>query len=124
MVPRFEWRDGLTGKTLREWRVTVAPELVQLFSESHNTWIEWKQRLALPVGLATWLHSYFSSHRQPLPIGFDEIIKGAGLTSSGKDARDAVLRALKELQAVGFLERFTLTKTHVNVIRAQTDKET
>lgn len=123
MVPHFVWRDDSTGKSLREWRVTIAPELVKLFADHHNTWIEWEQRLALPVGLATWLHGYFSSHRDPLPLRFDEIVRGAGLTSSGKDARDTILRALHQLQAVGFLERFSLTKAEVVVTRAPSRHE-
>ena len=46
----------------------VAPQLVELFGTDHFTRVEWEQRLALPVGIATWLHGYYASHREPFPV--------------------------------------------------------
>ena len=78
MIPKFEWRDESTGIRLHTWRVFIAPELVELFGDVHFTRLEWAQRLALPTGLATWLHGYYSSHSQPYAIRLSTLQKASG----------------------------------------------
>ena len=78
MIPKFEWREESTGIRLHTWRVFIAPELVELFGDVHFTHLEWKQRLALPTGLATWLHGYYASHSQPYPIRLSTLQNASG----------------------------------------------
>jgi hypothetical protein len=57
MLPGFQAKrrkDGDGGL----WTVRMHDELVFLFSEFQYTRVEWQRRLALPEGLATWLHAY------------------------------------------------------------------
>lgn len=118
MIPRFEFKDPETGQKLRRWRITVAPELVKLFGDVHYTWIEWQQRLALPVGIATWLHGFLSSHKEPRPIPIAEIVRGAALLDKDMDdIRKNLRRALEALKKEGFLTSYKLLKEHLVVER-------
>jgi hypothetical protein len=110
MIPAFEWRDARTGVALKQYRVQLAPQLVDLYGgKGYFTRVEWAQRLDLPPGLATWLHGYFASHEMPFPIKVGTIKAGAGLTTTTqKHLRELVKAALNELEQVGFLKDFSL----------------
>jgi hypothetical protein len=106
MIPKFEWQDEATGERLPKWRVFVAPELVELFGDVHFTHLQWEQRLALPSGLATWMHGYLASHREPLPIKLSTLQRGCGCgTDNPRKFKQLVSIALSELERVGFLKR-------------------
>jgi hypothetical protein len=87
------------------YQVRIAPELIELFSGVRYTLVGWQQRLALPDGLATWLHGYYASHKEPYPIKLETIHEGAGLTIKRKDhLREQTEIALEALKRVGFLK--------------------
>ena len=118
MIPKFEWHDEATGTRLPKWRVCVAPELVELFGDVHFTHLQWSQRLALPCGLATWMHGYLASHREPMPIKLSTLYKGAGCTTeSPRKFQQLVLAALVELERVGFLKNSAIRGELVHVER-------
>lgn len=118
MIPIFKWKDNETGRALRLYRVQVAPQLVELFGDVHYTYLEWEQRLALPVGIATWLHGYLASHRQPYPIKIDTIKSGAGMTTErAAKVRELVEKALHELVNVGFLVSWEIVGELIHVKR-------
>ena len=110
MIPVFEWRDPRTGAALKQYRVQLAPQLVDLYGgKGYFTRVEWAQRLDLPPGLATWLHGYFASHEVPFPIKLGTIKAGAGLTTTTlKHLRELVKTALDELKRVRFLKDWSL----------------
>lgn len=117
MVPEFKWEDE-QKQPLARWRVSLAPALVSLFGQDHFTKLEWEQRLALPVGLATWLHGYLATHREPYELSTDDIARGAGLTTTDKDElHKLVKKALNELVTVGFLKEFKIKRGMVLAIR-------
>jgi len=117
MVPKFAWQDS-ERSALKKYRVQVAPELVALFDGGHFSRIEWEQRLSLPVGVATWLHGYFSTHKAPYPVKLETIKQGCGITvGHPKKLRDIVADALGELVQVGFLESFEIVGDVVHVRR-------
>jgi hypothetical protein len=117
MIPLFEWQ-GKDEQTLKKYQVQVAPQLVDLFVEDYCTKLEWSQRLALPVGIATWLHSYYASHREPFQIKLDTLKKGAGMTTeSPAKVRQLIEKALAKLVEVGFLTSWTITGELVDVKR-------
>lgn len=120
MIPSFAWQDE-NDESLKRWRVRVAPELVVLFGDKLFTRVEWEQRLALPDGLATWLHGYLASHKAPYPIKLETIRKGAGLKEDGTrdDLRKTVKRALEALIKVGFLASYKIVGDMVHVERAK-----
>lgn len=118
MIPVFAWQDE-NKQTLKKYRVQVAPQLVELFGSDHFTRVEWEQRLALPVGVATWLHGYYASHREPFPVKLDTIKRGAGMTTeSASRVRQLIESALAELVNVGFLKSWEIVGELVHVKRA------
>lgn len=120
MIPFFAWKDETSGGSLPRWRLRVAPELVVLFGDMHFTRLEWEQRLALPDGLATWLHGYLASHKNPYPIKLETICRGAGLSDDTKsDLKKTITRALEALKKVGFLDNYEIVNGLVMVERAR-----
>lgn len=118
MLPAFEWQDEHKN-TLKKYRVQVAPQLVELFGDVQYTQVEWAQRLALPVGIATWLHGYYASHRDPYPVKLNTLKKGAGITTERPaKVRELIEKALAELVNVGFLESWEIVGELVHVKRA------
>lgn len=117
MIPVFAWQDK-DKQTLKKYRVQVALQLVELFGDVHYTQLEWAQRLALPDGVATWLHGYYASHREPYPVKLETIKQGAGM-SSGRPAkvRELIEKALRELVNVGFLVSWAIVGELVHVKR-------
>lgn len=119
MIPFFQWVDEETGTNLPKWSVRIAPDLLKLFGENQFTHIEWKQRLALPTGLATWLLGYFATHREPYAIKFETLRRGSGITTrSGGELRKLLNVALENLVSVGFIEKFSINGDLVHVERA------
>ncbi len=118
MIPVFAWQDE-DKQTLKKYRVQVAPQLVELFGDLHYTQLEWAQRLDLPDGIATWLHGYYASHREPYPIKLDTIKTGAGMTTvSASRVRQLIEQALTALKEVKFLSTFEIVGELVHVKRA------
>jgi hypothetical protein len=118
MIPVFCWQDESTGKPLPRYRVMFSRDLAALFQGSHYTYVLWSQRRRLPEGLATWLHGYLASHKQPLPLAIADIRRAACLTVARSDnLRAAIVRSLKALVSVGFLASWEIDAEYVRVIR-------
>lgn len=122
------------------WSVRVfSPEneLLFLFDKLYSR-VDWETRLALPEGVSTWLHGFFSSHREPFDHKIETLAKGAGLALEApedeqldeaartakqkerlREAKKTIKRALETLQSMGFLESFEITRGGlVHVVRA------
>jgi len=57
-------------ETTKLFKVTFAKEIKALFAPACWTQIEWEERMALRGHpLAQWLHSYYSTHADPFPVG-------------------------------------------------------
>lgn len=118
LVRKFEWLDEHKNP-LPQWRVWIEPEMQALFGDVHYSALEWEQRLALPTGLATWLHGYYASHRAPYPIKLNTIQDGSGITvKETKALKRLVKNALEELRVVGFLKKGWIEGDLVYVERA------
>jgi len=105
MIPKFEWRDEATGIGLPKWRVSIAPELVDLYGVNYFTHLQLAQRLDLPSGLATWMHGYLASHKKPFPISLQTLRDGCGCTTvNSSKFKQMVGTALTELVRVDFLK--------------------
>jgi len=118
MLPRFQWRDHASNTSLPRYKVTIAEELLDLFSDNRYTRLEWEQRLALPTGVATWLHGYFASHKDNFPIRLETIKQGSGIEiSSARHLKAVIEAALKQLLAAGFINSYTLAEGRVHVSR-------
>jgi hypothetical protein len=136
LIAKYEYSKGADAP----WKVQVFnkdDELLFLFDKLYSR-LDWETRLALPEGVTTWLHGFFSSHREPFDHKIKTLAVGAGLTlESEEDAqldeaariakRKARLReikriitkALEALQESGFLKSFEVTRSGlVRVVRA------
>ena len=117
MIPIFRWQDD-KKTTLKKYQVQIPKELVQLFGDVHYTQVEWAQRLALPVGIATWLHGYYASHKEPYPVKIETLAKGAGiLTEKNFKIRQLIKSGLDNLVDVGFLKSWEIVGDLVHVTR-------
>jgi hypothetical protein len=100
------------------WRVWIEKEMKLLFEGDFYTLTEWGQRLTLPTGLATWLHAYLASHKEPFPIKIETILLGSGLTTKAKyHAKAMVVESLNELKEAGFLKSWEMSGDLVAVVR-------
>lgn len=138
MLPGYESRrrkDGDGGL----WTVTLHEKLILLFSEFQYTRVEWEQRLALPEGLATWLHAYYASHKQPFPVKVETLAVGAGLIPENwaddlanperiakckerlRDVKKLIVKALEALKETGFLADFEVTRKGLVIVRRISD---
>lgn len=122
------------------WSVRVfnpKNELLFLFDKLYSR-VDWEMRLALPEGVSTWLHGFFSSHREPFDHKIETLAKGAGLALEApedaqldeaariakhkerlREAKKIIKRALQTLQSMGFLDSFEITSSGtVHVVRA------
>lgn len=104
LIRRFDL-DEISGMMI----VELEPEIRALFDENNYTLSEWQQRLALPHGVATWLHAYFSSHADPYPLKLKTIADGAGVKfSRTNDLLRTVEQALTRLCDVKFLAKYEI----------------
>ena len=124
------------------WKVHVFnkdDQLFFLFDKLYSR-LDWETRLALPEGVSTWLHGFFSSHREPYDHKIETLAQGAGLkidmpedhdlteaqcTAKRKErlreARKTIVRALDALKATGFLVDFQVTRKGIVIVRRRND---
>ncbi len=136
LIAKYEYSKGADAP----WKVQVFnkdDELLFLFDKLYSR-LDWETRLALPEGVTTWLHGFFSSHREPFDHKIETLAIGAGLSvESEEDAlldeaariakrktrlreiKRIITKALEALQASGFLDSFEITRSGlVRVVRS------
>lgn len=136
LIAKYEYSKGADVP----WKVQVFnkdDELLFLFDKLYSR-LDWETRLTLPEGVSTWLHGFFSSHREPFDHKIETLAVGAGLTLESEEdaqldeaARTAkrkarlreikriITKALEALQESGFLKSFEVTRSGlVRVVRA------
>jgi hypothetical protein len=119
MIHRAEFEDPETRSPLKHWRIWVAAEMQILFGDQAFTLISLPQRKALPDGIASKLHSYWSSHREPYPVKIETLQKLCGSEMLPKHFKAQLVTALRQLQDVGFLRTWDITGSLVVVQRAR-----
>jgi hypothetical protein len=102
---------------LAQWEVRLSKVMSLLFADSAFTLINLEQRKTLPDGIATKLHSYWSSHREPYPVKVETLQKLCASNSELRFFRRELKKALKALVDVGFLETWGIESDLVAVIR-------
>jgi hypothetical protein len=136
LISKYEY----TKKNDTPWRVQVFSkddQLLFLFDKLYSR-LDWDTRLALPEGVSTWLHSFFSSHKDPFDHKIETLVRGAGLAlelpedalleeperiakrkKRLREAKRTITRALEALQNLGFIESFEIKRGNlVSVIRS------
>lgn len=119
MIHRAEFEDPESRLPLKRWRIWVSPEMQILFGDQAYTLIDLAQRKSLPDGIASKLHSYWSSHREPFPVKIETLQKLCGSEMITKHFKAQLVTALGQLVAVGFLKSWEITNNLVVVRRVK-----
>jgi TrfA protein len=108
LVRKFEYETP-AGASLRKWRVYLEAGIVALFDDESYTRVYFQQRLITRGDLAQWLHSFYSTHREPFAMRVSTIRDLSGsLTKKLFHFRGSLENALNELQIVGFLDGWNI----------------
>lgn len=88
-----------------EWEISLAPQLKLLFTQGY-TWVDWEIRSYLKrAPLAQWLHSFYRSHREPIPFTVTKLHELCGSQSKEmRFFRSDLKKAMTKLQ--GACEKF------------------
>ncbi|ORJ57514.1 TrfA family protein [Geothermobacter hydrogeniphilus] len=117
LIDFFRYWDPDTHSPLSMWEVQLSPVLSKLFVDQEFTLIDLEQRKALPEGIATKLHSYWSSHREPYPVRIETLQKLCGSDNELRFFKRKLKQALQHLVRVGFLEEWLIVDGMVRVVR-------
>lgn len=117
--------EGYTGSLIRDfawtatdsngnarWMVSFEPRVFVLFLQDTTTLLEWQTRklIGSRATVALWLHSFYSSHRDPIPMGVEKIFELCRSESSLSSFRHTLRRSLEKLIDVGFLTFYSMDK--------------
>lgn len=138
LIRTYQYSQG----ELTPWRVKVFDRedgLLFLFDKLYSR-LDWATRLSLPSGIATWLHSFFASHKEPYDHKVETLAQGAGLklhdaedekleeparTAKAKErmreAKKALVRGLQALKDSGFLLDFQVSRKNLVTVRRAGD---
>ncbi|OWY39385.1 hypothetical protein CEK28_08685 [Xenophilus sp. AP218F] len=116
LLRRFTWQ-GPDGAPATVYTAELEREAAVLFSGGYFSLINWTERLALPTGLATWLHSFFASHREPIPLKISQIRLACGAATPGPQFKRNLKKAMGELQKVGAISSFEIAGDILTVTR-------
>jgi hypothetical protein len=104
------------------WVVRLEPTIVRLFPFDNTTLLEWEQRkqIGTRASLTLWLHTFYSSHREPLPYS---VLKIHELCKSDEkkmgNFRARVRLSLETLIIVGLLTSYAITNDVIYVKRVR-----
>jgi TrfA protein len=138
LIRTYEYSQG----EATPWRVKVFDRedgLLFLFDKLYSR-LDWATRLSLPDGIATWLHGFFASHKEPYDHKIETLANGAGLKLKDaedealnaperlakakermREAKKAIIRGLQALKDSGFLVDFEVTRKNLVKVRRAGD---
>ncbi len=121
LIREYAW-DAISPDGDKKYMVRFEPMIAELFRDDSVTFLAWEQRkmIGSRATLALWLHAFFTSHRDPLPITVQKIHELTG--SEAKEIRffrRKVRESLDRLKEIGFLVGYELVGDTVHVKKAQ-----
>lgn len=124
LLSSFQWREDEFGDPSREWRVSLDRNIVKLFDPDTYSLIHWPTRLSLPP-MARWLHSYYSTHRDPFPVSVELLYRLTGSRiAEMKSFRFKLKQALQVLVKAGFLSEAQVdSKRDVVIVKRAFDRK-
>lgn len=104
------------------WMVRLEPAIANLFLFENTTLLEWEQRkqIGTRAALTLWLHTFYSSHREPLSYSvtkLHELCKSEEKKIANFRAR--LRNSMETLIAIGLLENYAITSDVVHVKRVR-----
>ena len=117
------YRDEDTGRTVLE----INPKLAPFFGPTRWTQIDWEQRQRLRAKpLALWLHGFYASHAAPHALSVEYLHKLSGSqTKQLKHFKQNLVRALRDLEAVGAIRSFDIRDdlVHVRIVPSKSQRK-
>ena len=109
--------EGMREEETGRYVVVINPKLARFFGPGRWTQIDWEQRQGLRgKSLALWLHGFYATHAAPHALTVEYLHKLSG--SQTKELRyfkKNLTQALRDLQAVGAIQGFTIQDNLVHV---------
>ena len=104
------------------WMVRLEPAIANLFLFENTTLLEWEQRkqIGTRAALTLWLHTFYSSHREPLSYSvtkLHELCKSEEKKLANFRAR--LRNSMETLIAIGLLENYAIMSDVVHVKRVR-----
>lgn len=96
-------------KTDVKWLVAINPCIKELFYND-LTLIDIKKSAEIKSCLGLWLHDFYSSHHNPIPISTKRLYELSGASSTISHFNQSLEINLKKLCEVGFLRAFYFSK--------------
>lgn len=104
MIRKFAWQTEDQSAARTKWKIYLEKEIIALFADDAYTLLDWADRTKLGH-LAKWLHSFYCTHREPLPykVATMHRLSGSRALDLSGFRRDLKL-AHDELLDIGFLK--------------------
>lgn len=117
--------DGVDKSGRDSFVVRLEPTIANLFLYDNTTLIEWEQRrqIGTKASLTLWLHTFYSSHRDPIPYAvakLRELCKSEEKNLS--NFRGRLRNSMETLVGIGLLNSYCITSDVVHVKRANLDR--
>lgn len=116
LIREYAWAD-LDESGDAKWMVRFEPRVSVLFMEDTTTFLEWeiRKKIGTRHTVALWLHSFYCSHRDPIPLPLIKLHELSRASSSLSTFRRNLKTALQTLVDIGFLVSFHLVADVVHV---------
>ena len=108
---------GVRDKETGQYAVEINPDLAAFYGRSQWTQIDWEQRQLLrSKPLALWLHGFYATHAAPHALTVEYLHKLSGSqTKQLRKFKQNLTQALRDLQAAGAIQGFTIQDNLVDV---------
>lgn len=120
LIRDYKWAEkGQQGGEKTKWMVRFEPAVSILFMNDTTTLLDWeiRKKIGSRATTALWLHAFYQSHREPLPMGVEKIYElcrsGDTLSSFRRTLENALIRLVK----VEFLTKYEIINDTVHVWR-------
>lgn len=102
-----------------KWMIRFEPTVSSLFLEDTTTLLEWETRkkIGTRATVALYLHSFYSSHRDPIPLPLHKLFVLSRSGGKLSDFRRSVKNAMEILVKLEFLEGYSLENDVVRVVK-------
>lgn len=98
LVQRFEHTK------FGDWSVALDRDIVELFRDQKEVWLDLSLRLRLSEGLTTWLYGYIRCQTTLIPWRIDDLRERCGSKSHDKAFREMLGKSLQQLAREGIVD--------------------
>jgi hypothetical protein len=116
LIREYNWLE-IDRKGGTKWMVRFEPQVSMLFMNDTTSLLEWETRkkIGTRATVAQWLHSFYTSHRDPTPLTVEKIHEICRSGDTLSSFRATLKLALQKLIDVEFLASFHITNGQVFV---------